>query len=196
MHRLTSTHGHGSGSAAHGLQLRTLAAAHRMGAKFPNPRRIRIHRSHSIEEIASTLEVHKHTVRRWQSLGLQAIDNAKPRLFRGTEIRRFLSERRRRARQPCAPGQMYCLRCRAPRTPSGNCADLLPRSATLANLCGLCGCGTLMYRRVSHRTLERARGNLTLSIPQEGQRIGESENPSPNADLIEMWEGYAKQERK
>jgi hypothetical protein len=167
-----------------------------MGTKFPNPRRIKSHRSHSVEEIARTLEIHKHTVRRWQASGLQAIDNAKPKLFHGMEIRRFLTEGRQRARQPCAPGQMYCLRCRVPRTPSGNCADLLPRSATLANLCGLCECGTLMYRRVSHRTLERARSNLTLAIPEAGERIGGSESPTLNADLMEMWQGYAKQKRK
>jgi hypothetical protein len=167
-----------------------------MGAKFPNPRRIKIHRSHTVEEIAGALNVHKHTVRRWQKLGLQAIDNAKPKLFLGTEIRRFLTERQQHARQPCAPGEMYCLRCRAPRAPSGNCADLLPRSATFANLCGLCECGTLMYRRVSPRTLERARSNLTLTIPEVGERIGGSGNPTLNVDLMEMWQGHAKQERE
>jgi len=167
-----------------------------MGAKFPNPRRIKIHRSHSIEEIAGALEVHKHTVRRWQSLGLQAIDDAKPRLFRGTEVRRFLTERQQSSRRPCGPGQMYCLRCREPKNPFGDCADLLPRSATLANLCGLCGCGTLMFRRVSHRTLERARGNLMLTIPEVGERIRESDKPTLNADLMEMWQAHAKQERK
>jgi hypothetical protein len=167
-----------------------------MGAKYPSAHRIKIHRNYSIEEIARVLRVHKHTVRRWEKAGLQAIDNGRPRLFLGTELRRFLGERRQKARRPCTPGHIYCFRCREPKAPAGLIADLLPLNASTANLRGMCECGTLMYRRVGHGRLALARGNLTVTIPGALSRIGGKPSPTSNGDLNETWSAYLNAQRK
>jgi hypothetical protein len=163
-----------------------------MGVRYPNARRIKIHRNYTVEEIARILDLHKHTVRRWERAGLQAIDDDRPKLFRGPEVRRFLGEQRQKARHPSASGQMYCFKCRGPRAPFGRVVDLLPVTTSIANLRGLCECGTLMHRRVSHRTFHAAARGLMATIPQALSRIGEKQSPSLNADLVKTWRLYAK----
>lgn len=166
-----------------------------MGAKYPNPRRIKIHRNYTVEEIAKLLGVHKHTVRRWEGVGLSSVDQRRPKLFRGVELHRFLTERRARARRPCPPGYLYCFRCKEPKRPAFDCADLLPMSESIANLCGICECGALMYRRVGMRTAAAVCANLTIVIPEALIRIGETHPPTLNGDFIERWKTYANAQR-
>jgi Helix-turn-helix domain len=167
-----------------------------MGARFPNPRRIKIHRNYTIEEIARLLRIHKNTARRWEKAGLRAIDTGRPKLFLGVELRRFLETRRQQARRPCPPGCLYCFRCREPKAPVGGEVDLLPLNASVANLCGLCECGTLMYRRVSHGTLSTARRTLTVTMPQARSRIGGNPSPTSIGDLNEKWKAYVDAQRE
>jgi DNA-binding XRE family transcriptional regulator len=162
-----------------------------VGAKYPSARRLKIHHNYSIEEVARALGVHKNTIGRWERAGLQAIDDRRPKLFHGVELRRFLSERRQRARRPCPPGYMYCLRCRAPKMPYGDVADLLPVTASGANLRGICDCGTIMNRRVSQRTIADAARNLTVTIPEALLRLRGSATASLNGDFIADWITYA-----
>jgi helix-turn-helix protein len=161
-----------------------------MGARHPNARRIKIHFNYTIEDMARILGVHKNTARRWQKIGLRPIDTGRPTLFQGKEIRRFLDARRQQSRRPCPPGYLYCFRCRQPRVPIDGDADLQPFNASFANLCGLCECGTLMYRRVSRRTLPAARRHLTVTIPQACSRIGGNPFPTANGEFIAIWSGY------
>jgi Helix-turn-helix domain len=164
-----------------------------MGARYPSLRRIKIHRNYSIEEFARILKVHKNTARRWTKIGLSAIDDkSRPKLYLGTELHRFLRERRVQTRRPCPPGHMFCFRCREPKAPVHGEADLLPLTAEMASLCGICQCGTLMYRRVSKRTLRLALDSLTVTIPKARSSIGEIPFPILNGDLSEKWKAYAK----
>ena len=167
-----------------------------MGARFPNARRIKIHRNYTIEDIARVLRVHKNTARRWQKAGLRVLDTGRPKLFHGTEVRRFLDARRQQARRPCPTGYLYCFRCREPKRPLGAEVDLLPLNASIANLCGICECGTLMCRRVSPRTLAAARRDLIVTIPQACSRIGRKASPSVNGDLNEIWSAHLGAERE
>ena len=166
-----------------------------MGTKYPSPHRIKIHHTYTIEEIARVLRIHKQTVRRWEKAGLSAIDDGRPRLILGTEIRRFLSERRRQARRPSPPGHMFCFRCRSPKIPSGGLADLLPLTAAIANLCAMCDCGTLMYRWVSRRTIGVAMRNLLVTMPDAQSRLTGGASASQNVQFIELWKPYAKSQR-
>jgi hypothetical protein len=166
-----------------------------MGTRHRDARRIKIHRNYTVEEIARILSVHKHTVRRWERAGLRAIDDGRPKLFRGDVTRDFLVRLRDKDRRPCGPGQMYCFRCRSPKAPYGGLADLLPLTAKLATLRGICECQTLMHRRVSHRTIRVAARGLAATLQEVQPRLGESVLPNVNAALADIWRPYAETHR-
>ena len=111
-------------------------------------RRVKIHRSYTIEEVARCLGVHKNTVSRWLKSGLPAIDARRPTLIHGAALRNYLEDLRRARRQPCRQGELFCLRCRRPQAPAAGMLDYLPISATSGNLRGICGaCGSLIHLR-------------------------------------------------
>jgi excisionase family DNA binding protein len=118
-----------------------------MAMKRIDPRRIKLHRTYSVEEAADRLGIHKNTVRGWQRRGLEAIDRGRPVLFQGTVLRAFLERQRANAKAPCPPGTLYCLKCRQPRAPALGMVDYMPRNDRTGNLRALCGtCDQMMNR--------------------------------------------------
>ena len=149
-----------------------------------NARRVKIHRSYTVDEAAMLFRIHKNTVRAWLKSGLQPIDSRRPTLVLGRKLVSFLHARREHKRHRCLPGQLYCFRCRAPRTSTANRAEYLPITASSGNLRGSCSkCGTRMHRRVSLPKLATAIGNLEVAVPQAQQRIVETPELSSNSDL-------------
>jgi hypothetical protein len=154
-----------------------------MGARHPNPRLVKIHRNYSVEDIARLFGIHKNTVRNWLKQGLAAIDDRRPTLILGRELLRFLQERRKRARQSCGPGRIYCIACRAPKAPAGKMADCIPIGPLAGNLCVICpDCHRLIYRRVNLAKINAVRGELEITVTGPRARIGESVVPSVNCD--------------
>jgi len=154
-----------------------------MGARHPNPRRVKIHRNYSVEEVARLFRLHKNTVRNWLKQGLEVIDGRRPTLILGRELSRFLSERRKKAKQLCGPGRIFCIVCREPKAPAGGMADCVPMTPSTGNLCGICpDCGRLIYRRVNLAQLDAVRGELDVTFAQPETRIGECSAPSVNCD--------------
>src|SRR3712207_3502959 len=98
-----------------------------MGRRHPGPRRVKLHRSYPIDEAARCTGTHRKTVRAWIKGGLHAIEG-RPTLILGRDLREFLDVRRRQAKQPLGPGEIYCLKCRAPKRPGGNMVDYVPLS--------------------------------------------------------------------
>jgi len=161
---------------------RVLPAACAVG--HPNPRLAKIHRNYTVEEVASVFGVHRNTVREWVKRGLPTSDDRRPMLILGADLVVFLRARRVKNKRTCRPGEMYCVRCRAPRAPAGDMADYQPVTATLGNLIGICStCEAMMYRRVSLARLGEVRGKLDITLPQALPHIDESAEPSVNSDL-------------
>jgi hypothetical protein len=149
-----------------------------------NSRLAKSHRSYTIEEIAETFQVHKNSVRRWIASGLPVIDAQRPLLVHGRDLSQFLAGRRREAKQPCRPGQIYCVACRSPKHPAGDMAECLPSTSTSANLCGICpDCDRYIYRRVNLAGLDLVRGRLDVTFKQAGPRIGGIATPSHKCDF-------------
>ena len=152
-----------------------------MGSRHPNPRLVKIHRSYSVEEIARLFKLHKNTVRAWLRQGLEAIDGQRPTIARGVEIRRFLTDRRKRAKRPCGPGRIYCLPCRAPKVPAGNMAECVATGDATGTLQGICpDCERMIYRRVNPQKIGAVRGDLDVTFTQAGARIEETTKPNVN----------------
>jgi len=157
-----------------------------MGARHPNPRRAKIHRSYSVEEVSRLFGIHKNTVRNWLRQGLSPIDGKRPTVIRGVELRRFLTARRTSARQTCGPGRIFCLPCRAPKVPAGNMADCIAVGETRGTLRGICpDCNRMIYRRVNPRKLDAVRGHLDVTVTQARPRIEETAKPNVNCDSNE-----------
>ena len=125
-----------------------------MARKRLNPRLPKMHYSYSVEEIAALLKMHVNTVRAWLKGGLSAIDDARPTLVSGAELRRFIEGQRVASRKPCPVGTMFCFRCQGPRAPALGMADFAEREVGPGNLEALCEtCGTLMCRRTRYENV-------------------------------------------
>ena len=136
-----------------------------MPRRRTNYRLVKIHRSYTVEEAAGVFGIHKNTVRAWIEGGLPVCKDMRPHLILGRELAAFLQSRRAKKKRPCAAGEMYCLRCRAPRTPAGRMADFIPKTDALGNLVGICPeCSTMMYQRASVARLCAIREKLDITI--------------------------------
>ena len=149
----------------------------------PNPRLVKIHRNYTVDEIARTFGNHKNTVRAWIKQGLSTIDSRRPTLIYGLDLVRFLENRRKNSRQTCGPGQIYCVKCRAPKAPAEAIVDYISITATSGNLRGICpDCEILIHRRVSLARLDDVCGDLEVAFPQAVPRIRERTVPSVDCD--------------
>jgi len=155
-----------------------------MARRHPNHRQVKVHRSYTVEEIASLFGAHKNTVREWIKAGLPVIDDKRPMLILGKELTAFLQARRTKNKQTCQPGQMYCVRCRAPKMAAGDMADFLPQTEKLGMLKAICpDCHSMMNRRVSMTKLGQVRGKLAITFPQGLDQVSNSTQPTVNSDL-------------
>ena len=155
-----------------------------MSKRHPNPRLAKIHRNYTVDEIANLYAIHKNTVRAWVKSGLPTSDDRKPYLILGRDLMAYLQAKRTKNKKTCQPGQIYCVRCRAPKAPAGDMAEYQTLTTTLGNLVGICpSCNAMMYRRVNFMKLTQVSANLDLTLPQALLHIRESPNPSVNSDL-------------
>ncbi len=146
-----------------------------MSRRRVNHRLVRLHMIYTVDELAQRLDVHKNTIRDWVKKGLKPATTARPILFHGGTVADFLRDQKLKSKRKCAPGQMYCLRCREPRQPDLGMADYIPMSSEGGNLRGLCPvCSTLMHRRVSLKKLAGAKGSLDIKFPQAHPHIMDS----------------------
>lgn len=155
-----------------------------MKKRHPNPRLVKIHRSYTVEEIVNLFGKHKNTVSGWIKAGLPTLDDKRPMLIPGQALYAFLQAKRTKHKRPCKPGELYCVRCRAPKSPAGDMADYQTVTETLGNLIGICPvCDKIMNRRVSMAKLGQVRGQMDITMPQALQHIVESNQPTVNSDL-------------
>jgi hypothetical protein len=150
-----------------------------------NPRIVKIHRSYTVAEVADLFRMHKNTVRAWIKAGLPVIDDKRPALIQGLDLREFVQARRLKNRQTCPPGHIYCVRCRAPKAPGCDMVEYVPMTDTTGNLRGICpDCETLIHRRVSRTKIDLIRGQLNITIPEAESRISDRNSPTVNSDFV------------
>ncbi len=155
-----------------------------MGKRHPNHRLVKIHRNYTVEEIARLLGKHKNTVRNWIKDGLATIDDKRPMLILGHDLVEFIKKRRTKNKQSCKPGELYCVRCRAPKFPAGDMAEYSPVTEKFGNLIAICpDCDSIMNRRVSLARIGEVCKNMDITFPKELQHIVKITKPSVNSDL-------------
>ena len=138
-----------------------------MAKRNPNHRLVKIHRSYTVGEIAELFDNHKNTVRRWIKEGLPTIDDKRPMLILGHDLAAFLKARRIRNKRPCKPGELYCVRCRTPKSPAGDMAEYSPITEKFGNLIAICpDCDAIMNRRVSLAKIGEFLGKVDISFTE------------------------------
>ena len=136
-----------------------------MGKRHPNHRLVKIHRNYTVEEIAKLFRIHKNTVRNWVKDSLATVDDKRPMLIMGNVLIAFLQARRLRNKRTCGPGELYCVRCRAPKLPAGDMAEYTPITDKFGNLTAICpDCNVLMNRHVSLAKIEDFCGKVDISF--------------------------------
>lgn len=155
-----------------------------MRKRRPNYRLVKIHRSYTVEEAAHLFGVHKNTVRAWVKAGLPVCDGKRPTLILGPDLAAYLKACRTKNKRPCQPGEIYCVRCRAPKHPAGSMAEYRPTTERLGNLIGICpDCEGMLFRRVSLAKLAQTQGKLEVTFVEARRQVSESDCPSVNRDF-------------
>lgn len=148
-----------------------------------NPRRAKLHRSYDVGEIADRLGVHKNTVRQWIKRGLPVVDGARPVLILGGDFQAWWSKRRKEAKRPCQPGQMFCFKCREPKWPALGMVEYAATNAVAGNLKAICEtCETMMHQRARLDNLGTRMPGVDVQITQAPSRIVGRAHPSPIRD--------------
>lgn len=154
-----------------------------MQKRHPNHRHVKIHRSYTVEEIAELFAIHKNTVRNWVKSGLSITDDKRPMLILGIDLAAFLQARRTKNKRPCKPGEIYCVRCRAPKFPAASMVEYVPVTEKFGNLVAICpDCDAIMNRSVSLARIGQMRGGMDISFPQALEHIVDSAKPTVNSD--------------
>ena len=138
-----------------------------MPSRRVNPNRVKTNYSYTVSELAECLGMHRNTVRHWQRKGLDPIDDRRPYLFKGEEVRAFLRERRASRKRPCAPGTIFCVSCREQRRPAMGMVDYIPLRAASGNLRGICEvCETVIHRQIRFADLQAKMPGCEVKIAE------------------------------
>jgi len=126
---------------------------------------VKIHRSYTVEEVARVLSVHRNTVLNWIKSGLSTIDDKRPFLIQGLVLRQFLQDRRKKNKQKCKPGELYCVRCRQPKLPAGDMLEYGRVSDTIGQLKAICpDCDAIMNQRVGIARMNQIREKKGVTV--------------------------------
>src|SRR5664279_6537908 len=90
-----------------------------MGSRHPNPRRAKIHRSYSVEEMARLFDIHKNTIRTWLKQGLEAIDGQRRPWSVARKLVVSLQTVGRERSRPAVPAEFTACRAAPRRCPPG-----------------------------------------------------------------------------
>lgn len=74
--------------------------------------------TYSVEQIADLFGIDVATVRRWiKEEGLERIPKTRPFLIHSSALRSFLTKKKAKRKRPPLPDEVFCCKCRVPRTP-------------------------------------------------------------------------------
>jgi excisionase family DNA binding protein len=155
-----------------------------MAKRHPNHRLVKTHRTYTVEEIADLFGIHKNTVREWVKAGLPVSDDKRPMLILGQDLAAFLKARRVKNKRPCLSGEIYCVRCRSPKSPAGDMAEFRPITEKVGTLTAICpDCNSFMNRHVNVTKLAEGFGKIDISFSQALRQVSNSNQPTVNSDL-------------
>jgi hypothetical protein len=146
-------------------------------------RKIRMSKCYNIQQCSTALGVNVATVRTWLRQGLPTVPNGKPILIPGDGLKAWLTQRRLSRKQTCQPNELYCCRCRCPRTPQSGSVVITPRNTKTVAISALCGtCNARMNKGGSLAKRSEIAAAFGLITPLQEHLAG-CENPAVNQHL-------------
>jgi hypothetical protein len=146
-------------------------------------RRVKSRLTYTVAQAARIVDVHENTIRAWLAEGLETVGGNGRTLIFGAAIIEFVDKRRINRKRPCDVGEIYCVKCRAPKKPAYKMADIFQEKNGVGRLEGLCpSCGTMIYRRVNLSKIEAIKGDLDVRMPLRSPRLCEPRNLAFNCD--------------
>ena len=141
-----------------------------------NYQRVRSHRPYTIAKLAALYDVDPATVRRWikrNGLDVAIVCKQRPVILQGKLVKAWMKARQTAKKQPCAPDQMYCVRCKEPRhirSDNSLIVQLRGPKLTAQGDCDACG---LTLRRFG-TTANRAALEAAFRPKSGGQASGDA----------------------
>lgn len=131
-----------------------------------NPNRIKIHRLYTVIEVSETLGVHPKTVRNWIHAGLPVIDESRPLLIQGADLKLYLKQKRKTYLHRCELTEMFCFKCKSPEEPSIDSLKFIAKPAGMAQMSGRCAeCEQRTNKYVSWRDVNQIWTELGGKLP-------------------------------
>jgi hypothetical protein len=110
--------------------------------------------NYSANDIADLYKIHKRTPQQWFKEGLPKIDNRKPFLTLGFDLKEFIKNRQKKRKKKCNPNELYCCKCRKPQTSCNNLVDIKIMNERRLMIMGICSqCNTQTNKLSSLRKL-------------------------------------------
>ncbi|WP_421981247.1 helix-turn-helix domain-containing protein [Roseibium sp.] len=151
-----------------------------MAGKRSSGHRIKSHRSYTVDEAARALKLCKGTIRRYLKDGLPCLDDQRPILILGQDLKGFLVSRRK-PKQICKIDQCFCMSCKTPRKAAFSEVEFRPTKAGRGNIRALCEvCSTVMHKAVSADGLRALRAILTVTDVQAETRLDDGNSSCTN----------------
>ena len=145
-----------------------------------NVNRVRKNLCYSVFDICRLLEVHKNTVREWIRKGLPTLDQQRPLMIHGQDLKTILNQRPQSQKRKCKANEFYCLKCKCPRTSMGNLVDVEKRNEKMMMLKGLCSvCETSVFKLQAQKNIQKVAAVFDLS-QQQLEHIKGCLSPSSN----------------
>lgn len=153
-------------------------------AKRYNPNKCKINRNYSVNETTVLYEVHKSTVNTWFKKGLKRIDNQRPYIILGSDLKQFIKDLRTINKRPCELGEIYCMKCRKPRVPVKKSTIFEAESTRYGRIKGTCNvCHSAMNRYFRLADLDMLQRYFTESLPLQQKRLSSLFNSPVNTSL-------------
>lgn len=126
--------------------------------------RIKGLRSYTIMEAAEVSGVSPRTIHNWSKDGLRVMDEERPALIRGDDLRNHIKAKRNARATKTDPDTIYCVCCKRARKPAAGMADCVIRGnrATLTGLCDVCE--TVLSKPVAEALIPEIARTLDLKI--------------------------------
>ncbi|RPA35264.1 helix-turn-helix domain-containing protein [Shewanella frigidimarina] len=107
-------------------------------SKRINPNRVKINRNYTVMDVSETLGVHPKTVRNWIHAGLQVIDDNRPLLIQGADLKLYLKQKRKTYLHKCELNEMYCFKCKQPQKPIIESLEFIADPGGMVQITGRC----------------------------------------------------------